>query len=245
MSQKKKNSKKQAGLQIGPSQATIIAAVIGSIGIIVAAAIAFFGVKAQIEGTARVAETKQAFELTQIALNPTPTSVDMPTSTYTVTVTTFFTPTETATLLPIAPLTIIQPVREDLDRVPIIYVGYQDLSTPGTQSYKVNISSKLTYLWTYQWCARYSGTLDDNLDLINFYFYINDVLLSETDFLIFKGTSTNGWLCQRWATMLSGWKNTKNPTLTVLYNIPLPITDGVTTYPIGEYRHEINLSYID
>lgn len=215
-----------------PTVGTILVAIIGLIGII-------FQTLNKDQPSIRATQTAESLHLTQTAS----VLISIPPPTFTPTNT--LVPTETYTPTPEPNIDIIAPTRDNLSTVPIIYVGYQDITTPNTHAYRVNVSSRVTYLWTYLWCAKHSSTLVENLNQIKFSFFIDDIQIPESKFLIFKEPSTDGWPCQRWTTMLSGWNKAQSPTLSVVFYIPSPLSDGVTTFPIGEYRHDIILLFVD
>ena len=224
------------------SQATIIASVLGLIGVSIGAIFTYWSVQTQVYAPIQATQTAQTFFFTQAALV---TNADAPLSvTHTPEATATILPTETATLQPQPSINFTLPTINDLNLVPTIYIGYTDIKTPETRTYTGRVSRKQTYLWTYLWCAKFSGTLDENLSKIKFSFFVDDLPIPESNFLVFKDPSAINWYCQRWTTMLSGW-NTTPPTLSVVYDVPTPITDGVTTFPIGTYEHEIVISYID
>ena len=233
MASKTKKTKKE----IGSSQATIISALIGLAGVLLTAGLGYLGTVTLVYGPMHATQTAQAYIETKAAQIG---SVSSP-----VVLATMEVPTETSIPTPALALNVMAPTSDDLKIVPIMYVKYADIKTPNTQTYKVNVSSKVTYLWTYIWCAKHEGTLSENLYQIEFSFFIDDVQIPEDKFLIFKEPSTDGWPCQRWTTMLSGWDASHFPTLSVVYRIPKPLSDGVLTYPIGEYRHQISVTVID
>jgi len=243
----KKNTKPQANQKpktqndhkrlIDPAKATILVAIISLIGII-------FQTLNKDQPSIHATQTAEALHLTQTA--SIFTSVPPHTFTPTFTPTATLVPTETITPYPEPSINVVAPTRDNLNLVPIIYFGYQYIKTPGTRIYKINVSSKVTYLWKSLWCTKHSGTLAENLNQIKFSFFIDDIQLPESKFLIFKEPrGTDGWPCQRWTTMLSGWNTTHFPTLSVVYYIPTPLSDGVDTYSIGEYRYDIIVTIID
>ena len=242
---KTSTSSKSKGIKKKPmdaSRATIIAAILGLLGVTVGAVFTYWSVQTQVYAPIEATQTAQNFFFTQTAFalnsNPSSSITNTPDNTNI----TF--PTETATLQPEPNVNVTLPKTSDLNLVPTIYIGYLDIKTPETRSYTVKVSRKLTYLWTYYWCAKFAGTLDENLTQIQFSFFIDDAQVPESNFLSFKDPSAQNWYCQKWTTMLSGW-DFPPPTLSVLLNIPSPISDGVTTFPIGEYKHEIVVAYID
>ncbi|MBC7876566.1 MAG: hypothetical protein H7Y59_05285 [Anaerolineales bacterium] len=236
---KAKNKKKES---IDASQVTIIVAVLGLLGVIVGGVFTYWSVQTQVYAPIQATQTSQAFNLTQTAfiLNANPPSI----TTNTPEIPTVLSPTETVITPPQPSINFLVPTVSDLNLVPTIYIGYLDIKTPETRSYTVKVSRRLTYLWTYLWCAKFSGTLDENISKMKFSFFVDDISIPESNFLVFKDPSAENWYCQKWTTMLSGW-GSQPPTLSVIYEIPTPISDGVTTFPIGIYGHEIIVTYID
>ncbi len=233
-----KGTKKEG---ISTSTATIIAAMIGLIGVIIGAVLNYRSEHDKILLPIYVTQTAQSTSYTQTALAFNPIVLLSSTPVFTPTISL----TESPTAQPELALNVTAPTRDNLSIVPIMYVHYEDINTPNTQTYKVNVSSKVTYLWTYIWCAKHEGTLNENLNQMDFSFFIDDVQIPEDRFLIFKEPSIDNWPCQRWTTMLSGWDVSHFPTLSIVYNIPTPLSDGVVTYSIGEYRHQIKVTILD
>ena len=224
------------------SRATIIAAMLGLLGVTVGGVFTYWSVQTQVYAPIEATQTAQTFFFTQtaFALNSNPSSLI--TNTPDNTNSTF--PTETATLQLEPNVNVTLPKTSDLNLVPTMYIGYLDIKTPEVYSYTAKVSRKQTYLWTYYWCAKFESILDENLTQIQFSFFIDNVQIPESNFLVFKDPSTERWYCKKWVTMLSGW-DVPPPVLSVLFNIPAPLSDGVTMFPIGEYQHEIVVTYID
>lgn len=237
MASKTKKTKKE----IGSSQAAIISALIGLAGVLLAAGLGYLGTVTLVYGPMHATQTAQAYQMTQTALSFQPGSLVSNTPMFTPT----FTATETSIPNPTLALNVLAPTDNDLKIVPILYVKYADIKTPNTEAYKVNVESKLTYLWNYKWCAKREGTLSENLYQMDFSFFIDDVQIPEEKILVVKEPSVDGWPCQRWTTMLSGWDAAHFPILSVVYHISKPLSDGVLTYPIGEYRHQISVTVIE
>ncbi len=226
---------------ISSSGAIILAAVIGLIGVVTGAVLNYRSEQNKIYAPIYATQTAQSSSQTQTALafESNPLAISTPT------VTLAAPQMESATPVPSFGLQIVTPTMDNLNLAPIIYVGYRDITTPGTLYYPVKVSSKNTYLWTYAWCAKLSTRLNENLAEMEFSFFIDDIEIPEDKFLVYKDTSPNGWPCQKWATLLSGWDIAHAPTLAVVYYVPAPLSDGAVIYPIGEYRHEIDVNYID
>lgn len=217
---------------------------LGFIGVLIGAILTFWGIRIQVYGPIHAAQTAQALSSMQAPAGIN--SIDTPTPTNTIVLEDTPKPTDTITSFPEPNLNIIAPTKDDLYLVPTIIINYLASAYPDTSNYKAKVSSKGTYIWTYRWCAKYSGTLDENINLMKFSFFIDDIQIPETKFFIFKKPSTtDGSPCQRWATMLSGWDNKHFPKLSIIYYIPSPLSDGFFTYPIGEYRHDVIINFID
>lgn len=226
-------SKPERESTLSAPAATIIAAVIGLIGVLVTSYFAYMGIQTQIYGPLHITETALA-----------KSNVAQPTSSSTAVAiaaseTPFFI-TEALSMI-----TIAQPSQDEFSIVPVINIVYQDIPTPGANHYDAKISRNKSYLWTYLWCAKFENNLNENLDLMEFSFFVDGVEIDISNFLVMRSTSTNGWPCQRWTTRLSGWSQVSAPDLMVVYKISELIYDGVSTYEPGEYRHEINLIYVD
>jgi|GEM_PF-3280131 len=211
--------------------ATIIAAVIGLIGVLITSYFAYMGIQTQIYGPLHITETALA---QSNAVQPTDRSAAITASE---------TPLSTATTVPM--IAIAQPSQDEFSIVPVLNIVYQDIPRPGANHYDAKLSRNKSYLWTYLWCAKFENNLNENLDLMEFSFFVDGVEIDVSNFLVMRSTSTNGWPCQRWTTRLSGWEQVDAPGLSVVYKISNLIFDGVSTYEPGEYRHEINLIYVD
>lgn len=239
-STKPKSGKKKK--PIDASRATIIAAVLGLFGVTVGAVFTYWSVQTQVYAPIEATQTAQTFFFTQTALAPTPNMLEQASPTIE-TVLESSTP-ESITPISVPKVNVTLPRTSDLNLVSPIYIGYLDIKTPEVYSYTAKVSRKQTYLWTYYWCAKFESILDENLTQIQFSFFIDNEQIPESNFLIFKDPSTERWYCQKWVTMLSGW-DVPPPTLSVVFNIPAPLSDGLSTFPIGQYEHEIVISYID
>jgi hypothetical protein len=216
--------------------ATIISAVLGLIGVLVASFFAYKGIQAQIYEPLHITETA-------MAQGNAVQQTDLPATNMPVVIAVSETPVYGATAMPI--ITIAQPSQDEFSLVPVINVSYQDIPFPGMNEYDVKISRNKSYLWTYLWCSKFEGNLVENLAHMEFSFYINDAEIDISNFLVMRSTSTNDWPCKRWTTRLGGWNHISAPDLSVVYKISDLIFDGVSTYESGVYRHEINLIYID
>ena len=95
------------------------------------------------------------------------------------------------------------------------------------------------FFWTYRWCGRYQDNLDEFLSHTTVQFLVDDTDVSQSNFLIQQYMSTNNWSCQRWTTLLTNWKAGYKVTLTIVYTISRPVSDGDKIYQPGDYRHDL------
>lgn len=226
---------------IGVPQATIIAAIISTIGVIATALLAYWGIQTQVYGPMHATQTAHAQTVSYA--NPLPSATPLPASG--ILDTPILPGTEAPNPSPEFTINVLQPTHDSLKVVPAIIVGYHDITTPGTNTYKAKVSSRRSYLWTFNWCAKKTPTLNDNLSAITFSYYVNNVQVPEDLFLTVREIDSEGWSCQKWATLLSGFDVSRPTTLSVVYYVPAPLSDGALVYPIGEYRHEITLSFVE
>lgn len=239
ISSEKPKSKKKTPMDA--ARATIIASVLGLIGVTVGAVFTYWSVQTQVYAPIEATQTAQTFFFTQTALAPSLSPIEQASPTSEALIET----RNTDTPEPVLPkVNVTLPRTSDLNLVPTMYIGYLDIKTPEVHSYTAKVSRKQTYLWSYYWCAKFESILDENLTQIQFSFFIDDVQIPGSNFLVFKDPSTERWYCQKWVTMLSGW-DVPPPTLSVVFDISAPLSDGLSTFPIGQYEHEIVISYID
>lgn len=161
-----------------------------------------------------------------------PTDTPQPTITSTPEV--VFSPTPTLD----AHVRFILPQKDELDKIPTI-LGYEDVWTPKTTLNYRSVHANESFFWTYRWCGRYQDNLDEFLSHTTFQFLVDDTDVSQSNFLIQQYMSTNNWSCQRWTTLLTNWKAGYKVTLTIVYTISRPVSDGDKIYQPGDYRHDL------
>jgi hypothetical protein len=134
-------------------------------------------------------------------------------------------------------------MKDQLGSFPYLTVSYLDINRPDTLTYKSTVSRDETYLWTYFWCAKSESALGQNLSTMKFSFQVDNMQVPDAGFYIYKDSSRKDWYCQIWTAMLTEWsKDTSKTTLSVVYLISDPISDGEKTYHPGAYRHDLTLS---
>jgi hypothetical protein len=222
------------------SSTLVIVAIIGLAGTVITALVTgFFGLlntKTEIVLPASLTQTAQALLSTNATTTLTPTAT--PISSPTFTITPDMMATITATNTPERKVDFITPKKDELYVLPLILSDYIDSGKPNINSYYITVKSNESFIWKFYWCAKYQGTLQENLTLIKFNFMVDDVKIAEENFLKYENES-KGWKCQTWAIILTQWTQGDTIKLSALYNIPRPMTDGENNYQPGDYRHDI------
>lgn len=161
-------------------------------------------------------------------------------------------PTNTPNLTPSSTLSpllrFIAPGNDELDSIPRLSTkyDYNASHTPISTSDNISVQSNQSYLWTFQWCALNQELLDNALHKITFQYFLNDVEIPQSYFLVYKATNEDGLVCQRWSTILTDWVPGIRLKLHVYYKISDQISDGQNTYPYqpGDYRHYVVVTVI-
>lgn len=173
----------------------------------------------------------------------TPTPFSLPpewteTPTATITATPPPSPTPTITVLPLADgLSARPPSDDEWSQTKSIWTltAFQELLSPGTQAYTVNVPANSVWIWGAYFCAT-PAAFSNYLAALNVRFIIDGETLGEEQFLIVDQTSGKDSVCRNWATLLSGWPANQSVTLEVRSTLAQAISDGKTYYPPGEYR---------
>ncbi|MFZ4663482.1 MAG: hypothetical protein ACOYNY_41135 [Caldilineaceae bacterium] len=149
-------------------------------------------------------------------------------------------------------LTVRRPTELDLEKYSSIWdiAQYRDLKQPGETVYEVQVASDEKILWGFSWCAVDNAYLQSISRPFTIDFRIDDISLTypsiDAAFLpqIFRHqqSTSSGWVCTRWSTLLSDWPTDKTVKLEINYNLSDSIFDGVETYPAGIYRQIIEVS---
>jgi len=152
----------------------------------------------------------------------------------------------TGELVPIAvplPVNTSRPTEQDMREIPSIWASYNleeelDLVEPGTRQFSVEIGTDDASIWPFYWCALGPERLAANLESIAVEFTIDDDDVPSSDVLEFETTS-RGWACHYWATMLSGWENGSPISLAVAFRLSQGVSDGRDSYVPGDYSFEV------
>jgi hypothetical protein len=130
---------------------------------------------------------------------------------------------------------------EELESVESIWsrVHYRELMAPGTATYAASIPAGTAWQWDWWFCAA-KGNFLSFLGSTDIRFLLDGEPLLEGDHLrVTDGTSPTGWLCRRWATVLSRWPRNRAVNLEIRWIHLTDVDDGLTEYPAGEYRQLI------
>lgn len=228
------------------------------LGAVIVALIGYFGVRTQIYAPVGITQTAQAIYATQTAealfvaapaLPQTQPPALTTTATFTLSPSPSPLPTTTATPTntPVPKVLLMRPEEDHLYSFPVIFYDYLNSIKPITRTYRRTIQSDETYMWKYFWCAKYEGSLQENLGELDFVFMVDDVIMPEEYFQKYRthggaGASNENWVCQAWATILTQWAQDETVILSVFYDISRPLSDGENTYQLGDYRHDIIVS---
>lgn len=144
-------------------------------------------------------------------------------------------------------VTVSKPTFQDLESLPNLWnlAGYRDLNVPNnpdTESYYVTVRSTDKWRWGFSWHAIDSSTLQEILKPFSVEFFVNGEKLSNAQILTYNDTDPNGWVCKRWATMLSNWPPNGRIELEVRYRLTESIHDGKEIFAPGLYRQVIIVS---
>jgi len=235
-----------------PVLVAIISLITAIVGGVITGIFMLINTRAQINLPAKLTQTAESVVLTLTAqsvpgeiptLLPTDTLIPPPTYTETPEIVAEATLSHT----PEPKVDFLVPTSDDVYNLPLLFYDYVISGKPVTRTYKKTIQSNETFLWKYFWCAKYDGTLQENLMEINFEFMVDDIPVPEDYFLKYKSTGGFGeaqtdWKCQLWATIVTNWSQGETVKLSVFYTIQRPVSDGDNIYQPGDYRHDIIVS---
>jgi hypothetical protein len=137
-------------------------------------------------------------------------------------------------------VTASRPTQAELQSVRSFWdlTSFRDLKSPGTQTYNVSVNSANRWQWLFLWCGTDDNILQEILRPLSVRLFIDDVELS-TQIHADNVTSSSGWACRRWSTILSNWSAGDRVKLEIRYRLDEEIFDGVRSYPAGQYRQVI------
>jgi hypothetical protein len=118
------------------------------------------------------------------------------------------------------------------------YTTFQDLSSPGTHTYYVDVAPLERLRWAFEWCATSELLLDDILTPLVLEFSIDGMNVA-AEKLTRGAKNYAGWRCRTWATEVSGWHRGETVTLEIHYRLLDAIYDGKDSYPAGDYYQVI------
>lgn len=140
-------------------------------------------------------------------------------------------------------VTVFRPTQQDLQSANNLWrlAAYRDLREPGTQTYNVTVRSTDEWRWGFSWCAMDSDTLQGIRSPLSIEFSIDGRQLSNVHILEYDDTTSDGWTCHRWSTILTNWPPNRRVELEVSYGLTESIYDGRASYPSGEYHQVITV----
>lgn len=125
-------------------------------------------------------------------------------------------------------------------------VEFQDLKQPGTQVYTTTINTNDQWRWGFSWCVKDMEREWEAFAMFNdsLKFFVDkiEILPDNPQFALYYEETSEGWLCHRWAAILSDWSANNAVKLEVRYTFEEDVFDGVETYPAGEYRQIIHVN---
>ncbi len=204
------------------------------LGVILAAYIGYLGIRSQIEIPIQATQTAEA-KLTLVAQTIAGDNATSPPVQLLLTPTPSQIPSGTTPIISYA-----LPTQDDLAVYPNLMEGtfYKNPKTPSITNYQVNVSTGISYVWGYTWCAQDGEFLSNNLSLIKFNFLLEDSEIPDENIYKYK-TSKSGWECRGWSVLLNNWTGIDKIKATVLYTISGKLFDGKYSYEPGQYRHDI------
>jgi alpha-tubulin suppressor-like RCC1 family protein len=135
------------------------------------------------------------------------------------------------------------PPADGPQRYPSIWsrtTGFRDLMAPAVNTYSATTPRADSWEWDFFLCAADQPRLDTLLAETRVSFLINYLPVSEKAVRIFQ-SNYEGWACQGWKTVLSGWENDQYE-LAILAEFKSEVFDGENSLPAGDYWQIILLS---
>ncbi|MCB0176022.1 MAG: hypothetical protein KDJ97_36330 [Anaerolineae bacterium] len=137
------------------------------------------------------------------------------------------------------------PTLENLESVKNIWhlTSFEDLKTPETRTYDIEVKSTDKWRWVFAWCAINEANLMEILSPLSVNLSIDDFQLQSDVILEHEETAANGWACHYWSTILSNWRRGAMVKLDINYDLTQTINDGEDSYPSGQY-HQVLLARV-
>jgi hypothetical protein len=132
------------------------------------------------------------------------------------------------------------PTDADLDSVPSLWTltKFQELDTPSSNAYTVQVTHDSVYLWDCYFCATHDAFVEF-MNTVDVEFLIDDTPLKTESLRIFDRPGISGWLCRDWTTILSGWPADRSVFLEIRYTHSKTAFDGKAEFAPGEYNQTI------
>jgi|GEM_PF-6454888 len=154
------------------------------------------------------------------------------------------TPSPTSTPAPRFPITIRQPAnRNEAFQVAGFWqqVDFVDSVNPGTWNYTVHVRPDNELRATFNWCGSTPDLAIEILSLADISFFIDDIPLTDNDFLVTDTVPYGDMICRYWDVFMSDWQDDQEVVFTIHYVILEDFNDGYADYHTGEYYHHITI----
>ncbi len=112
---------------------------------------------------------------------------------------------------------------------------YENPTHPTTLTYNATIQGNYKYRWGAVWCGTSKQILREIIKPLTMTLLIDGQIVDKNQILEFDET-VNGWVCHRWATLISGWQSSTTVKLELSYFLSKTIYDGVASTQAGEYH---------
>ncbi|HRW98515.1 MAG TPA: hypothetical protein P5280_03445, partial [Cyclobacteriaceae bacterium] len=120
-------------------------------------------------------------------------------------------------------------------------IHYVDLKQPEIQEYEISVNPESLLNWGFSWCARSDELLTRAASRITFEFLVNGSKLDAQIVRYQDNTSSNGWYCNRWSTLITNWHLAEQSILEIKYTLLEAYFDGEETFPPGVYHQVIRV----
>jgi hypothetical protein len=117
---------------------------------------------------------------------------------------------------------------------------YQDLKQPGTKSYNISVTIGSKWRWSFSWCGKDKQQLQKILKPFSISFWVDNTKLPANDIFEYDYTSSRGWACHSWSTVLTYGQQFTQAQLSINYELAASVNDGETNYPKGSYSQVLN-----
>lgn len=142
------------------------------------------------------------------------------------------------------PLTISQPIRDEIDKLPWIWEkpAFENFFLPGVIERDVlTVNSEQEWLLHGGWCGTTTEILTENLSKFTVQFFIDGEQVSSSNILEYS-LQQAGEECLMMVTKLSDWPDKSIIDVEARYELTADVDDGTDIYKAGVYRHLATIS---